>query len=71
MSIYQQMEELEKNISNTQEPSLLFAMSQKYRELEEQSKRMIKNIDVNFELIKNQKQWKTSHQTKQLQLQEQ
>ena len=44
MSIYEQMQTIEKNIATIQEPSLLFAMNQKYRELQEQ----LNNIEVNL-----------------------
>ena len=42
MSIIEQMQEIEKNASTIQEPSILFAMNQKYRELQDQ----LNNINV-------------------------
>ena len=42
MSILEQMQTIEKNIASVQDPSLLFAMNQKYRELQDQ----LNNINV-------------------------
>jgi len=44
MSIYEQMQTIEKNIATVQEPYLHFAMNQKYRELQDQ----LNNIEVNL-----------------------
>lgn len=50
MSPYEQLQKLEKNISKTQAPDLLFAMNQKARELQEQINR-INNLIVNYEQV--------------------
>ena len=48
MSLYDQLKQLERNISNTQAPDLLFVMNKRYREIEEEIER-INNITVNYE----------------------
>ena len=47
MNIYEQMQTIKKNIASVQEPTILFAMNQKYRELQEQ----LNNINVNFTVL--------------------
>ena len=52
MSIFEELNELKKNVSNVLDPIMLFHMNQRARILEEEIKQ-IKTIKVNFELIKN------------------
>lgn len=52
MTIFDELNELKKNVSNVMDPIILFHMNQKARILEEEIKQ-IKTIKVNFELIKN------------------
>lgn len=47
MSIYEQMHEIKKNAATIQEPSILFAMNQKYRELENE----LNNINVKYTVL--------------------
>lgn len=42
MSIIEQMETLKKNVASVHDPALLFAMNQKYRELQDE----LNNINV-------------------------
>ena len=52
MSIFEELNELKKNVSNVLDPIMLFHMNQRARILQEEIKQ-IKTIKVNFELIKN------------------
>lgn len=47
MSIYTQMETLKKNVASVHDPALLFAMNQKYRELENE----LNSINVKFTVL--------------------
>ena len=58
MSIFEELNELKKNVSNVLDPIMLFHMNQRARILEEEIKH-IKTIKVNFELIKNQESMET------------
>lgn len=46
MSIHEQIETIKKNISNNHDPAILFAMNQKYRELEEKAEKISKIISI-------------------------
>lgn len=52
MTIFEELNELKRNVSNVLSPIILFHMNQRARHLEQEIKK-IKTIKVNFELIKN------------------
>lgn len=50
--IVQQMEQLEKTTKYPQPSELLFFMNQKYRQLEDEFKRKLRKLDVDYSVIK-------------------
>lgn len=52
MNPFEELQIIKNNISNVLDPTLLFHMNQKVRQLEEEIKK-VKTITINYELIKN------------------